>query len=293
MKRWHIIITMPECKVSISQSNTKWNSSWRARASALRGIVFCWKVVFELRMFNDVTVLTVHLSFSTHIYNSMWVAGWAAGTLSVGRKGTSRIQIRHFRPTGRRRDFFFFFFCTLDGFNASCSLRDSVHFVDCLWRRTLLFPTWGRSTSRWGMVILYDKGFLYRWAPGTLESTDRIAGGEPRQADLCSYRIQILGDETLLTVLLRRLLASCALYLGIRGERCHADSWRGLSHVTCLLWLVCIVCGVKTCSPCDVEVKAVKPCERPTVLLDQGVVEAAEKLGNRTEIWTSWKSNFI
>lgn len=64
-------------------------------------------------MFNDVTVLTVHLSFSTHIYNSMWVAGWAAGTLSVGRKGTSRIQIRHFRPTGRRRDFFFFFFAHL------------------------------------------------------------------------------------------------------------------------------------------------------------------------------------
>lgn len=111
MKRWHIIITMPECEVSISPSNTKWNSSWRARAGALWGIVFCWKVVFELRMLNNVTVLTVHLSFSTHIYNSMWVAGWGGGrgTLLLGRKGTSRIQIRHFRPTGRRRDFFFFF----------------------------------------------------------------------------------------------------------------------------------------------------------------------------------------
>lgn len=47
-------------------------------------------------MFNDVTVLTVHLSFSTHIYNSVWVVGGPAGTLSVGRKGTSRIQIFYF-----------------------------------------------------------------------------------------------------------------------------------------------------------------------------------------------------
>lgn len=47
-----------------------------------------------------------------------------------------------------------------------------------------------------------------------MESTDRIGGREPLQADLCSYRIQILCDETLLTVVLQRLLGA-ALYISV------------------------------------------------------------------------------
>lgn len=48
----------------------------------------------------------------------------------------------------------------------------------------------------------------------------------------------------------------------------------GGSHTqrACCGWYV-LDAGGKTCSPCDVEVKA---RERPTALLDQGVVETAE-----------------
>lgn len=202
-----------------------------------RRIVFCWKVVFELRMFNDVTVLTVHLSFSLTF---IIPCGWGAGKGRWDSLGKPEGEVLHTDPTlpfyREKTRLFFFFFCTLDGFNTGCSQRDSVHFVDCLRRRTLLFPTWGRSTSRWGMVIRYDKGFLYRWAPGTLESTDRIGGREPRQADPCSYRIQIHRDETLLTVVLRRLLGA-ALYISVYMAKGVTLTAGGGSH----MWRAC--CG--------------------------------------------------
>lgn len=127
------------------------------------------------------------------------------------------------------------------------------------------------------------RGFLYRWAPGTLESTDGIAGREPGQADLCSYRIQILCDETLLTVVLRRLLGA-ALYISVYvAKGVTLTAGRG-SHMqrACCVWYELYAEG-RTAARAVYEVKAVKPWVWPTVLLDQRLMETVGVFALRLE----------
>lgn len=110
----------------------------------------------------------------------------------------------------------------------------AVHFVDGWWWRTLLFPTWGWSTTRWEWWSSMIRVFTDEH-PGD-RSPSQNHHWEPLQAGICSYHIYILlwwHSHTLLTaltVLLQRLLVWCVLYLCIHAWNVTHWQFVGVKH---------------------------------------------------------------
>lgn len=130
--------------------------------------------------------------------------------------------------------------CTLYGYHycaasgACVCVCGAVHFVDGWWWRTLLFPTWGWSTTRWEWWSSMIRVFTDEH-PGD-RSPSQNHHWEPLQAGICSYHIYILlwwHSHTLLTaltVLLQRLLVWCVLYLCIHAWNVTHWQFVGVKH---------------------------------------------------------------